>query len=43
MEGKMISSIADALYKIYIYMHSWRVLVRWRDIALLDEMRDGVR
>jgi hypothetical protein len=43
MEGKMISSPADALYKMSIYMQSWRVLARRRDRALLDEVRDGVR
>jgi hypothetical protein len=43
MEGKTISSPADALYKRSIYMQSWRVLARQRDRAVLDEVRDGVR
>jgi hypothetical protein len=34
MEGKTISNPADALYKMSIYMQSWR-----RNRALLDEVR----
>lgn len=43
MEGTLISTPADAMFKMSIYMQSWRVLVRQRDRELLDEVLAGVR
>jgi hypothetical protein len=43
IESSLISSPADAIFKMSIYMQSWRVLVRPRDRALLDVALDEVR
>jgi hypothetical protein len=43
IEGSLISSPTDAIFKISIYMQSWRVLVRLRDRPPLDVALDEVR
>ncbi|KAK1693054.1 hypothetical protein QYE76_009751 [Lolium multiflorum] len=40
IEGSLISSPADVIFKMSIYMQSWRVLVRPRDKPLLDVALD---
>jgi hypothetical protein len=43
IEGSLISSPVDAIFKMSIYMQSWRVLVRRRDRPLLDAALDELR
>jgi hypothetical protein len=43
IEGKAISHPADAFFQMSIHMQHWRVLVRQRDRALLDEAVGEVR
>jgi hypothetical protein len=43
IEGSVINSPADAIFKMSIYMQSWRVLVRRTDRNLLDSALDDVR
>jgi hypothetical protein len=43
IEGSLISNPADAIFKMSIYMQSWRVLVRRKDRPLLDVALDEVR
>ncbi|KAK1615991.1 hypothetical protein QYE76_021508 [Lolium multiflorum] len=42
IEGSLISISADAIFKMSIYMQSWRVLVRPRDRPLLDMALDEI-
>jgi hypothetical protein len=43
IEGKLINNPTDAFYHMMLHMQSWRVLVRRRDRALLDEALEAVR
>ena len=43
IEGSMIGNPDDAFFHMLIHMQSWRVLVRQRDRALLDEALGEVR
>jgi hypothetical protein len=43
IEGHIINSTADAIFKMSIYMQSLRVLVRQTDRILLDAALDEVR
>jgi hypothetical protein len=43
IDGNIISSPADAIFKMFIYMQSWRVLVKRTDMDLLDAALDEIR
>jgi hypothetical protein len=43
IEGTIINSPSDAIFKMSIYMQSWRVLIRRMDRDLLDSALDDVR
>jgi hypothetical protein len=43
IEGSLISSPADAIFKMFIFMQGWTVLVRQRDIDLVNAALVEVR
>jgi hypothetical protein len=43
IEGAIINSPTDVIFKMSIYMQSWRVLVRRMDMDLWDSAPDEVR
>jgi hypothetical protein len=43
IEGKAIGNLTNTFYHMMLYMQFWRVLVRRRDMAMLDEALDAVR
>jgi hypothetical protein len=43
IKGKLIGNVDDAFFHMLLHMHSWRVLVRPRNRAMLDEAVDEVR
>jgi hypothetical protein len=43
IEGKLIGNQADVFYQMSIHMQCWRVLVRRKDIELLDLAVGDVR